>query len=148
MRTEYTSEPLYTIGENETILTALRDLQKDHPSVVSFSRPKNFDWEDVTTTQFLDEVYAVARGLIANGVRAKDRVVIMSETRYEWSLLDLAIQAAGAISVPIYPSSSTSQCAWIVQDSGASFAVGETRSTANASRTSSPRTALLPRRNR
>ena len=54
MRTEYTSEPLYTIGENETILTALRDLQKDHPSVVSFSRPKKFDWEDVTTTQFLD----------------------------------------------------------------------------------------------
>ncbi|WOH95456.1 long-chain fatty acid--CoA ligase [Corynebacterium urealyticum] len=127
MRTEYTSEPLYTIGENETILTALRDLQKDHPSVVVFSRPKNFDWEDVTTTQFLDEVYAVARGLIANGVQAKDRVVIMSETRYEWSLLDLAIQAAGAISVPIYPSSSTSQCAWIVQDSGASFAVGETQ---------------------
>lgn len=123
---EYTSEALYTIGEHETVLTALRDLQKEQPDVVSFSRPVKFDWVDVTISEFLDEVYAVARGLIANGVEFGDRVIIMSETRYEWTLLDLAVQAAGAISVPIYPSSSTSQCAWIVQNSGSVLAIGET----------------------
>lgn len=123
---EYTSEALYTIGEHETVLTALRDLQKEQPDVVSFSRPVKFDWVDVTISEFLDEVYAVARGLIANGVELGDRVIIMSETRYEWTLLDLAVQAAGAISVPIYPSSSTSQCAWIVQNSGSVLAIGET----------------------
>lgn len=122
---EYTSEALYTIGENETVLTALRDLQKESPEAPIFSRPVGLEWQDVTTTKFLEEVYAVAKGLVANGVEAGDRVVLMSETRYEWSLFDFAIWAAGAISVPVYPSSSTSQCEWIVQDSGAVIGIGE-----------------------
>ncbi|RAV33102.1 AMP-dependent synthetase/ligase [Corynebacterium heidelbergense] len=126
MTAEYTAEALYTVGEKETCLTAVRDLQRDNPEVVLFNRPLHFEWVDVTTTEFLDQVYAVAKGLIANGVGEKDRVAIMSETRYEWSLLDFAIMAAGAISVPIYPSSSTGQCEWIIQNSGAILAIGET----------------------
>lgn len=124
--TEYTTEPLYAVGEKETVLTAVRDLARESPGIVSFSRPLNFEWVDVTVAEFLDEVYAVAKGLIANGVNPGDRVVIMSDTRYEWNLLDMAIQAAGAVSVPIYPSSSTSQCAWIIENSGSILAVGET----------------------
>lgn len=123
--TEYTSEALYSIEQSETILTAARDLAKSQPETVSFKRPVNFEWAEVTIGDFLENAYAIARGLIANGVEQGDRVVIMSETRYEWSLLDLAVMAAGAISVPIYPSSSTSQCEWIVQDSGAKIAIGE-----------------------
>lgn len=126
--TEYTSEALYSLGESETILSAVRDLAADQPNTVLFRRPVNFDWVDVTAVDFLDSVYAVARGLIANGVQQGDRVVIMSETRYEWTLLDFAVMAAGAVSVPIYPSSSTSQCEWIVQDSGAKIAFGENES--------------------
>lgn len=123
--TEYTSEALYSIEQSETILTAARDLAKSQPETVSFKRPVNFEWAEVTIGDFLENAYAIARGLIANGVEQGDRVVIMSETRYEWSLLDFAVMAAGAISVPIYPSSSTSQCEWIVQDSGAKIAIGE-----------------------
>ena len=123
--TEYTSEALYSIEQSETILTAARDLAKNQPETVSFKRPVNFEWAEVTIGDFLENAYAIARGLIANGIEQGDRVVIMSETRYEWSLLDFAVMAAGAISVPIYPSSSTSQCEWIVQDSGAKIAIGE-----------------------
>ena len=90
-----------------------------------FSRPRNFGWVDVRADEFVREVYAVAKGLIANNVEHGDRVVIMSETRYEWSVLDYACMAAGVVSVPVYPSSSTSQCEWIVRDSGAHFAVAE-----------------------
>lgn len=125
MTTEYTSEALYTIGDNESCLTALRDLGAEHPDTVIFNRPVNFEWVDVTVTDFLEEVYSVAKGLVANGVEAGDRVIIMSGTRYEWTLLDYAIWAAGAVTVPIYPSSSTSQCEWIVENSGATLAVGE-----------------------
>ncbi len=123
--TEYTSEALYTVGESETCLTAVRDLAKDKPNQVLYSRPVRFDWVNVTTADFLEQVYAVAKGLIANGVEFGDRVVIMSETRYEWSLLDFACMAAGAITVPIYPSSSTSQCEWIINNSGSHLAIVE-----------------------
>ena len=123
--TEYTSEALYTVGEKDTIISALRDLQAEKPNLICFHRPVNLNWEKVTITQFLDEVYAVAKGLIANGLQPEQRVAIMSSTRYEWTLADFAIQACGATSVPIYPSSSTSQCEWIIQDSGAVLAFAE-----------------------
>lgn len=122
---EYSSEALYTVGEHETCFTALRDVARRTPSAVLFSRPRNFGWVDVRADEFVREVYAVAKGLIANNVEHGDRVVIMSETRYEWSVLDYACMAAGVVSVPVYPSSSTSQCEWIVRDSGAHFAVAE-----------------------
>ncbi|QFQ02032.1 Long-chain-fatty-acid--CoA ligase FadD15 [Corynebacterium urogenitale] len=123
--TEYTSEALYTVGEKDTIISALRELQAEKPNLICFHRPVNLNWEKVTVTQFLDEVYAVAKGLIANGLQPEQRVAIMSSTRYEWTLADFAIQACGATSVPIYPSSSTSQCEWIIQDSGAVLAFAE-----------------------
>lgn len=87
--TEYTSEALYTIDEHETCLTAVRDLGAESPDGVLFKRPKNFDWVDVTVSQFLDDVYAVAKGLVANGIEQGDRVVIMSDTRYELSLIHI-----------------------------------------------------------
>ena len=122
---EYTSEALYTIGENETCLTVLRDNTLERPQTILYSRPRKFEWVDVRADDFLREVYDVAKGLIANGIEQGDRVALMSDTRYEWSLMDFAIMAAGAVSVPIYPSSSTSQCEWIVQDSGAKIGIAE-----------------------
>ena len=62
---------------------------------------------------------ALAKGLIAAGIQAGDRVALMSKTRYEWTLIDYAIWAAGAVTVPIYETSSTEQVAWILSDSGA-----------------------------
>ncbi|CUU67251.1 AMP-dependent synthetase/ligase [Corynebacterium variabile] len=122
---EYSSEALYTIGENETCLTVLRENTRRRPQTVLYSRPRKFEWVDVRADEFLREVYDVAKGLIANGVGQGDRVVLMSDTRYEWNLFDFAIMAAGAVSVPVYPSSSTSQCEWIVEDSGAVIGIAE-----------------------
>ena len=82
-------------------------------------------WEDVSSAEFLDEVKAVAKGLVARGVEPADRVVIMSHTCYDWSLLAWAIWTAGAVCVPIYETSSSDQCDWILTDSGAGLAVVE-----------------------
>jgi long-chain acyl-CoA synthetase len=82
-------------------------------------------WQDISATEFLADVSALAKGLIASGVGAGDRVGIMSRTRYEWALIDFAIWFAGAVSVPIYETSSPSQVAWNLGDSGAVAAFGE-----------------------
>jgi long-chain acyl-CoA synthetase len=76
-------------------------------------------WHDVTATAFREEVTAVAKGLIAAGLRPGDRLAIMARTSYAWTLLDFAGWAAGLVTVPIYPTSSASQTAWILADSGA-----------------------------
>jgi long-chain acyl-CoA synthetase len=82
-------------------------------------------WQDIRAIDFLADASLLAKGLMASGVAAGDRVGIMSRTRYEWSLVDFAIWFAGAISVPIYETSSASQVAWNLGDSGAVAAFGE-----------------------
>jgi long-chain acyl-CoA synthetase len=83
-------------------------------------------WRDITAAAFRDEVQAVAKGLVAAGLRPGDRFAIMARTTYEWTLLDFAAWAAGLITVPIYPTSSASQAAWILADSGAAACAVET----------------------
>ncbi|GAA5202129.1 long-chain fatty acid--CoA ligase [Rugosimonospora acidiphila] len=82
-------------------------------------------WTPVTCRQFRDEVTAVARGIVAAGIEPGERVGLLSRTRYEWTLLDYAIWAAGAVSVPMYETSSADQAAWILSDSGAVACVVE-----------------------
>ncbi len=89
------------------------------------ARPDGAGWQDVTAGEFRAEVTGVAKGLLAAGVQAGDRVALLSRTRYEWTLLDYAIWSAGAVSVPIYETSSAEQVAWILQDSGAVGVVAE-----------------------
>jgi len=83
-------------------------------------------WQDVTAAQFRSEVFGLAKGLIAAGIQPGDRVVLMSRTRYEWTLADYAIWAAGAVTVPVYETSSADQVEWIISDSGARAAIAET----------------------
>src|SRR5688572_21010444 len=92
---------------------------REAPDAVVFGRRVDGRWEDVTAGAFLSEVGAVAKGLIAAGVGVGDRVGLISRTRYEWTLLDYAIWFAGAVTVPIYETSSPEQVRWILQDSGA-----------------------------
>src|SRR3712207_5809916 len=82
-------------------------------------------WVDVTWRQFGEEVRGVAKGLIAAGVAAGDRVALQAKTRYEWTVLDFAIWTAGGVVVPIYETSSPDQVAWILSDSGATAIVVE-----------------------
>jgi len=85
-------------------------------------------WEDVTASQFSGEVVAVAKGLVAAGIEAGDRIALMSHTRYEWTLIDYAIWTAGAVTVPVYETSSAEQAEWILSDSGARACFVETAS--------------------
>lgn len=79
----------------------------------------------VTAEEFAGTVRELAKGLVASGVVPGDRVVLMARTRLEWVLLDYAVLAAGAVTVPVYESSSAEQVAWILADSGAVLAVTE-----------------------
>jgi long-chain acyl-CoA synthetase len=81
---------------------------------------------DVTAGDFYARVRSLAKGLMASGVEPGDRVALMSHTRLEWMQLDYAILATGAVTVPIYETSSTEQVEWILSDSGARLAVVET----------------------
>ncbi|MDH6217780.1 AMP-dependent synthetase/ligase [Streptomyces pseudovenezuelae] len=89
-------------------------------------------WADVTAAGFADEVLALAKGLIAEGLVPGDRIAVMARTIYEWTLLDFAAWAAGLVTVPIYPTSSVFQTRWILQDSGAVALVTETAGQAAA----------------
>ncbi|WP_051943205.1 AMP-dependent synthetase/ligase [Streptacidiphilus rugosus] len=82
-------------------------------------------WVDVSAARFRDEVLAVAKGLLHQGIRFGDRVAMMSRTRYEWTVLDYALWSIGAQSVPVYPTSSADQLSWILADSQAVACVVE-----------------------
>ncbi|MDC0767367.1 AMP-dependent synthetase/ligase [Streptomyces sp. HD] len=116
---------------------SLADLPFDNasavPGAVVLSRKgEDGQWSDVTATQFADQVQAVAKGLIAEGLMPGDRIAVMARTRYEWTLLDFGAWAAGLVTVPVYPTSSVFQTRWILQDSGAVALVTETAAQAAA----------------
>ena len=102
----------------------------EQPQAVLLRRPgpsgSSRGWTDVTASQFKAEVVAVAKGLVAAGIGVGDRVALMSHTRYEWTLIDYAIWTAGAVTVPVYETSSAEQAEWILSDSGARACFVET----------------------
>ncbi len=103
------------------------DNAAEAPDAVVFGRrlPGSAEWSDVTAAEFLDQVRGVAKGLVASGVAAGDRVALVSRTRYEWTLVDYAIWFAGAVSVPVYETSSAAQVGHVLRDSGACAVVAE-----------------------
>jgi long-chain acyl-CoA synthetase len=100
--------------------------EKEPTAVILRKRAGSGHWQDVTASAFRDEVAALARGIISAGIAVGDRVALMSRTRYEWTLIDYAIWAAGAITVPVYETSSADQVEWILGDSGARAVFAET----------------------
>ncbi|MGR8007222.1 AMP-dependent synthetase/ligase [Streptomyces hypolithicus] len=99
--------------------------EEDPYRVVLGRKDADGHWHDVSAGQFRDEVLAVAKGLLAHGVRFGDRVAIMSRTRYEWTLFDFALWTVGAQPVPIYPTASTEQVFWTLHDAGVTACVVE-----------------------
>lgn len=99
---------------------------QDDPHYIALGRKdERGEWRDVTSAEFRDEVLALAKGLLAGGIRFGDRVAIMSRTRYEWTLFDYALWTIGAQVVPVYPSSSAEQCFWMLYDAECTAAVVE-----------------------
>jgi long-chain acyl-CoA synthetase len=83
-------------------------------------------WQDVTASEFLDQVRGLAKGFVAAGVKPGDKIGMMCRTRYEWTLIDFAVWFAGAILVPVYETSSPHQIQWDLEDSGATAMITET----------------------
>lgn len=123
---EYTVPATTTVTDEENLTDMVWANAERFGDAVSFQRRVDGTWVDLTARDFAAQVMAVAKGLIAAGLRPGDRICLMSKTRYEWTLIDFAIWAAGGISVPIYETSSAEQVEWIVSDSGARAVVVET----------------------
>jgi len=102
------------------------DRAKNEPERIILSRPLGEGWQPVSAREFESEVISAAKGFVAAGVNIGDRVALMAKTRYEWTVLDFAIWYAGAVTVPIYETSSTEQVQWILEDSGAVGIIVET----------------------
>ncbi|MCQ4083742.1 AMP-dependent synthetase/ligase [Streptomyces sp. RB6PN25] len=116
---EFTVPPLVTAPPVGGLADAVFTNAAEAPDQVVLGRKVDGVWHDVTAAQFRDEVLALAKGLLADGVRFGDRVGIMARTRYEWTLFDFALWSIGAQSVPVYPTSSSDQVRWMLHDSGA-----------------------------
>ena len=119
--------PPNVVDPEETTIPTLLTRQLDtgrNPALFS-RRDSTGTWLPISAVAFNEDARALAKGLMAAGVGVGDRVAIMSRTRYEWTLMDFAIAFAGAVSVPVYESSSASQVAWILQDSGTRVVIAE-----------------------
>ncbi len=124
---EYTTPPLVRPKAHGGMADLVFDNATEAPSAHVLSRKVNDgSWRHVTAREFRDLVVAVAKGLIATGINPGDRVGLMSNNRFEWTLLDFAIWTVGGQSVPVYTTSSAEQVQWILSDSGAVACVVET----------------------
>ncbi|GAB3111210.1 AMP-dependent synthetase/ligase [Janibacter alkaliphilus] len=136
------ASPRLVEGDPNDSLAAVpgRNAAKD-PQRVAFSVKETDSWRDVTAAEFDQQVRALAKGFVAAGLEAGDRVGIMARTRYEWTLTDFAAWVAGLVPVPIYETSSAEQVEWILADSGATGLVVETAAherVAQEARTNAP----------
>ena len=95
------------------------------PNSEAFRYPRGETWESVTWKQAGDRVRALAAGLVALGIESEQRVGIAAGTRYEWILADLAVMCAGAATTTVYPSTNSSDTAYIVGDSECRIAIVE-----------------------
>ncbi len=124
---EYSTPPLGRVPPSDSLsATVFRRAEADPRAVMLRRRLPDGSWRDVTASEFRTEVAALANGLIAAGIAAGDRIALMSRTRYEWTLVDYATWAVGAITVPVYETSSAEQAEWILRDSAARAVFAET----------------------
>jgi len=96
---------------------------KNYPNPNMFVTKTKGIWVPLSTADFLDAAMNVSRGLISLGVQAGDRVAVASSNRFEWNILDIAVQQVGAILVPLYPNISAADYRFILNDAGVEICV-------------------------
>lgn len=122
---EVSTQKLIELPPHFNTTQLLVDRLSSGSTAALFSVKRGDRWIDVSTADFVVDVRLLAKALMEEGVRPGDCVAIMSRTRYEWALVEQAIWFAGAISVPIYETSSPFQIEWILRDSGAKYVFAE-----------------------
>jgi long-chain acyl-CoA synthetase len=123
---EYTSPGEVAVDPSDNLTRALWKAAEQRPDTPIVAHRVGDRFVEWSNRQFADEVLGVAKGLVAKGIQPGDRVCIYSATRIEWTVLDFAIWTAGAVTVPIYETSSAEQIEWIVTDSAAKAILIET----------------------
>jgi long-chain acyl-CoA synthetase len=123
---QYSVPARFSVGERDNVAAVVFEHERDDPDYVIYQRQIDGVWTDVTCAEAADQIRSAALGLISLGVQAGDRVSIFSATCYEWAILDLAILSVGAVTVPIYETSSAEQVRWVLQNSEAVVAFAET----------------------
>jgi long-chain acyl-CoA synthetase len=123
---EYSVPARFSVGERDNIAAAVFEHERDDPDFVIYQRRIDGVWIDITCAEAAGQIRSAAMGLISLGVQAGDRVSIFSATRYEWAILDLAVLSVGAVTVPIYETSSAEQVRWVLQNSEAVLVFAET----------------------
>ena len=130
MLTEYTTPGRsIEIRDDQTIYSLLTDrlARTGADTVIAAKKIGPGRWQNVTTGEFHERVVSAAKGLIALGITKGDAVTIFSSTRLEWGILDFALAAVGAVSVPIYDTDSAPQAQRIMNDSAVKLAFADNR---------------------
>ena len=117
------------IRDDQTIYSLLTDrlARTGADTVIAAKKIDPGRWQNVTTGEFHERVVSAAKGLIALGIAKGDAVTIFSSTRLEWGILDFALAAVGAVSVPIYDTDSAPQAQRIMNDSVVKLAFADNR---------------------
>ena len=130
MLTEYTTPgESIEIRDDQTISSLLTErlARTGADTVIAAKKIGPGRWQNVTTGEFHERVVSAAKGLIALGIAKGDAVTIFSSTRLEWGILDFALAAVGAVSVPIYDTDSAPQAQRIMNDSAVKLAFADNR---------------------
>jgi long-chain acyl-CoA synthetase len=94
---------------------------KNFPQENMFNTKVNGEWQALSTMDFLDRSMRLSKVLIHLGISSGDRVAVASTNRYEWNILDIAVQQIGAVLVPLYPTISAKDYAYILNDCSAAY---------------------------
>ena len=130
MLTEYTTPgESIELRDDQTIYSLLTErlARTGADTVIAAKKIGPGRWQNVTTGEFHERVVSAAKGLIALGIAKGDAVTIFSSTRLEWGILDFALAAVGAVSVPIYDTDSAPQAQRIMNDSAVKLAFADNR---------------------
>ena len=117
--------PPIQVDHGEHLTSGLWRRAEDNRTAVRVYRDEG--WVGVGWRELCERVRAVAGGLIASGIQPGDRVAIMSSTRLEWTVADLAILSAGGVTVPLYETDAPAQCSWVCSNAQARLALAETQ---------------------
>jgi long-chain acyl-CoA synthetase len=110
---------------SRTIADLIEHSAAEHAEHVAVRYKRDGTWQDVTYTQLAEIVQEIGLGLIDLGIQPGERLCILANTRPEWSYVDMAATAAGAVVVPIYQTNSPEECLWVISDSDACAIVCE-----------------------
>ena len=122
---QYAEPAVAKVADDDNLTAAPWANADAHGGDVAYRHLVDDEWRDITFAAFRDDVATAAKGFIAAGLQPGDRVGLISPTRYEWTLLDYALWAAGAVTLPIYETSSSDQVEWCLSDSGAKGVIVE-----------------------